>query len=237
LKQGRSLYGHTLPHRAPLPSASFSTRITNTLLPALLPRPIHLLVLRALLLAAEQHKRTKVLNQLQRLHELSTFLNLLPADGEELPVEAAYPDRVCSVENALLTDLAKQNNEEETGIFKVLQNAVLLFVYSNLRQTPVGGMIRKSILGRLTVTLGAVELGKLKDGFSAEMLWVFVLGVIGAEDGTIEQGWYAVNARGVCEGRGLGCWDDVMGVLGCMPALEKACVARCKRLWEDNMVL
>jgi len=141
---------------------------------------------------------------------------------------------VYSIEHTLLTDLSKR---EEGGIFDVLQNAALLFIYSNLRQTPVGGMIRRSILERLTVALGCVELSSLKEVFPAEMLWVFVLGVIGSEDGTIEQGWYAVNARGVCEGWGLGCWENVMGFLGCMPALEKVCMTRCKRLWEDNMVL
>ena len=141
------------------------------------------------------------------------------------------------MEHSLLTDIAKQRDGEEVGIFEVLQNAALLFIYSNLRQTPVGGMIRKSILGRLTVALEAVELSTLVEGFPAEMLWVFFLAVLGAGDGTLEQGWYAGNANGVCEERGLESWEDVMGFLGSMPTLEKACVARCKRMWENSIVM
>jgi hypothetical protein len=119
--------------------------------------------------AAAQHLGTEVLDRLQKLHELSIFLNLRPAGENELPPEAAYPDRVYSVEHTLLTVLA-DTAERNNAIFDALQNSALLFIYSNLRQTPGGGNIRKSILGRLTSCLESIDMQTLVEAYPAEIV-------------------------------------------------------------------
>lgn len=119
--------------------------------------------------AATQQGHTEILDQLQKLHELSTILNLRPVGEDDLPTEAAYPDRVYSIEHTLLTALANEA-ERKIGIVDVLQNAALLFIYSHLRQTPVGGEIRQSILGRLTSCLESMELQAFVEDHPAKML-------------------------------------------------------------------
>jgi hypothetical protein len=183
--------------------------------------------------AAAQHRDAELLDQVQRLHELSTFLNVRPPGEDELPTEAAYPDRVYSVEHNLLTALANAA-ERKDEIFDVLQNAALLFIYSNLRQTPVGGNIRKSILGRLTSCLERVELLALVEEYPSEMLWVFLLGALGAQDISSEQIWYSQKAGEVSIARGLASWYGVVEFLRCMPALETTCMMKSKRLWERS---
>jgi len=123
----------------------------------------------------------------------------------------------------------------KNGIFGILQNAALLFIYSNLRQTPIGGKIRKSILGRLSSCLESMNVETLVEQFPGEMLWVFVLGALGAEDNSLEQILYSQKAKKISVVRELANWSQVVAFLRSMPALETTCMTRSKRVWEDGI--
>jgi hypothetical protein len=88
------------------------------------------------------------------LHELSTFLNSTPAD--ELPGDANYPDRVYAVEHSIATAVAEAASNKDcdrSEISFILLHSALLFIYTNLRQTPVGGSIRITLVARLRSVL------------------------------------------------------------------------------------
>ncbi len=84
--------------------------------------------------------RITIWQLLQSLHELSTFLNLLPS--RTLPWDAAYPDRVYEVEYRILVSLfgdeVLADSDDKIRIANILLSSGLLFIYSNLRETPVG---------------------------------------------------------------------------------------------------
>lgn len=109
-----------------------------------------LLITESLLATVISHNQANCIRILQDLHELSTFLNPMGKCRDDLPPGASYPDRVYIVERNILTSIAKANNDKsQNSIFTILLHTGLLFIYTNLRQTPVGGQIRKSLSNRL----------------------------------------------------------------------------------------
>ncbi|KAH7037020.1 uncharacterized protein B0I36DRAFT_358773, partial [Microdochium trichocladiopsis] len=136
------------------------------------------------------------------LHELATFLNSwsLP----DLPWDAAYPDRLYEVEYRVLLALfnGNGNDDEEPRLAVqpagsylsqsqspsqrlgvILLHAMLLFIYTNLRETPVGGVLRARLLRRLRDALAAAAttgddllLDDIVCTFPEEMLWVSLVG-------------------------------------------------------------
>src|SRR4051794_33717586 len=64
-----------------------------------------------------------VIQTLLSLHELSTFLNLVGTESEDLPVEACYPDRVYIVEHNILTSLylsESSGQDQQSDIWDIL---------------------------------------------------------------------------------------------------------------------
>ncbi|KAF4637063.1 hypothetical protein G7Y89_g1027 [Cudoniella acicularis] len=179
----------------------------------------------------------KLPRRLQDLHDLAMFLNHTNGtrkDGE-LPPSAAYPDRVYTVEHKILTCLAQESNasidtpEAGSGILSLLLHASPLYIYTNLRQTPVGGQIRKSILTRLKTKLQISEIEYLAQIYPAEVLWMLVLGVMGSN---AEDEWFIKKSRELCSALGLFGWTNVVRFLdGKAPGWERECAARCERFW------
>ena len=171
---------------------------------------------------------------LRSLHELSMFLNLLENENDELPVEACYPDRVYSMEHSILTTLYEgADHKRNNDIWDVLRHASLLFIYTNLRQTPVGGEIRKSLSGRLRLALQSAELQSLRD-FPPEMLWVTCLGLVGAQN-TNDHRYFLRCVESICIKNLIGSWIEVTDFCRSMPTFERSCATKCKTLCINDI--
>ena len=131
----------------------------------------------------------------QRLHELSTFLKAVPRD--ELIWGAAYVDRLYVIEHSILTLLAARNatrvqysNEpSSTQIIRLLLTAGQLFIYTNLRQTPVGHGIRRRLVSRVEQAVEQCLQSQARNiiltQLSAELLWL--LNISAAAEGRLSK--------------------------------------------------
>lgn len=168
------------------------------------------------------------------LHQLSLFLNL--TDSLYLPWEASYPDRVYQVEYhflaALFDDQITAPTEEQLIVGDVLFHAGLLFIYTNLRETPVGGAIRRRLLARLKTVLENFE-SPLRDAqsFTAEIFWALLLGA-SASTGA-DQGYFVKQLKDMSTTRGINSWPDAIILLENVPALEAYRLNTCKVLWNS----
>ncbi|CZR57003.1 uncharacterized protein PAC_06892 [Phialocephala subalpina] len=178
---------------------------------------------------------TKVLEILQDLHELSTFLNYIGSASEELPPEAAYPDRLYTTEHQLLTSLADRRllicNPSQASIFTILLHAALLYIYTNLRETPVDGALRRTLVARVRSTLDVTEISALMESFPAELLWILSL-VILASKSLDDSYWLRMQL--LCDIHEIRTWDKVVARCECLPVFEASCSETCRRLWENK---
>ncbi|RDW92605.1 hypothetical protein BP5796_01999 [Coleophoma crateriformis] len=136
---------------------------------------------KSLTAAAIAQGHSGALQILQSLHELSVFLNIMGPDQQALPANAAYPDRVYGVEHRILTQLAHQA-PDSNAVFGPLLHAGLLYIYTNLRQTPVGGEIRQALVARLKTSLMVPDALLPAELYPAELLWASMLGGFAALD-------------------------------------------------------
>lgn len=198
----------------------------------------YLLVLNSTLSSrAKTPESAGVLDNLQHLHELSTFLNLVGKESDDLPVEACYPDRVYTVEHNILTSLYVSQSSpqgQRSNIWDILRHASLLFIYTNLRQTPVGGQIRKSLSNRLQLCMQDADLRVYKVDLPAEMLWVLCIGLVGTQD-TSDYHWFLGCVERISVEHLIGSWEEVLSFCGAMPALERNCARKCESLWAKNI--
>lgn len=165
------------------------------------------------------------------LHQLSTFLNV--SHPRRLPWEAAYPDRLYEVEyhllNALFDDQIVATTEEQLCIGQLLLHAGLLFIYTNLRETPVGGAIRCRLLTRLKAALAGITLPA--PIFMAEMLWVFLLGAsacIGSD-----RAYFVEQLRHLTATCNVASWSDARRLLERVPSFQVHRLGLCMDLWAD----
>ncbi|KXJ88326.1 hypothetical protein Micbo1qcDRAFT_214983 [Microdochium bolleyi] len=121
------------------------------------------------------------------MHQLAVFL-AAHNDCEVLPLAADYPDRVYEVEHNLSLALYDdqvivadtgddRNGESKVQVGQLLLHAALLFVYSHLRQTPVGGPIRAALLSRLVGLMNGMDLVRLSLTFKSAVIWALLVGV------------------------------------------------------------
>ncbi|KAH8169137.1 hypothetical protein LIA77_11263 [Sarocladium implicatum] len=179
-------------------------------------------------------KHQIVLSDLLRaLHELTTFLN--STNKRLLPEDASYPDRVYEVEHAiavsLYDDFIIADNDEHVEIGMLLLQAAYLFIYSNLRETPVGGRIRETLLCRLRVLLSASDLERLSKNFTEEVLWVLMVGIAAAA--ATDRAEFLGDAKHVCLLNKIDTWAEVLQLLESMPALLHDCLAICADSWLE----
>jgi hypothetical protein len=116
------------------------------------------------------------------LHELSTFINSIGSN--EIPWGVAYPDRVYHVEYQIVASLfddsiiARTDVKAKLGV--LFLHAGLLFIYTNLRETPVGGSIRGRLIARLCQALDEAVIEQIALSFPAEVLWIVLVGTSAA---------------------------------------------------------
>lgn len=167
------------------------------------------------------------------LHELSTFLNLI--GNRPLPWDAYYPDRVYEVEYCILLsqfdDSLVTQLDATAGIGQLILHAALLFIYTNLRETPVGERIRRKLLFRLTCALDCIDLSFHSQTFCPEILWALLIGTLAATDQG--QADLLSAAKRICIENGIHTWTEVMEQLEAMPSLVESCMVKCMNLWMD----
>jgi len=176
---------------------------------------------------------------LHQLHDLTTLLNALPQrPDEELPVEINYPDRVYTVEHnihaAIHTNRLDTRGDHQnlmSGMVNILLQASLLYIYTNLRQTPVGGAIRRTLSARLQRLLTReTDLAAFMLQYPGEMMWVGILGLSTGVEGSF---WLDMVQR-ICLFSGANEWSDIERNTGCMPVLENVFRDSCERVWRKN---
>ena len=168
------------------------------------------------------------------LHQLSIFLNL--ANLQSLPWEAAYPDRVYAVEyqflRALFDDHIIAITKEQLEIGRILFHGGLLFIYTNLRETPVGGAIRLRLLARLQAALEGADLFRLSPFFLAELVWVLLLGATASTGpGRV---LFLDKLKSICVGYSIHDWSGISKLLDTVPALEAQRLRSCIELWRGT---
>ena len=163
---------------------------------------------------------------LQRLHELATFLNLTKADQGTLPAEAAYPDRVYSVEHFIVTKLV-DNVLHQNDIFNVLLDSGLLYIYTNLRLAPVAGSMRGALATRLRDSMENSSLRLQMELYPAELLWAFILGGCAATDPGCRS-WFMQKINALCVIHNLGTWKAAVSFCQNLPVLETSFMHACK---------
>ena len=179
-------------------------------------------------------------NMLGRLHELSTFLNLARHDA--ILCYAGYPDRVYVIEHSILTLLARISSRScslsSIGIIRTLLIAGLMFIYTNLRQTPVGHGIRRRLTERVKSSLmtHTENQSLLVSQLPAEMLWMAIIAGTSTSQQTKTDGhdheWYTALIKGICLANGLWTWNEVERFCACMPMLETSFSLSCREYWK-----
>lgn len=179
---------------------------------------------------------------LQDAHELAHFLDVIPPKDISHLNEASYPDRVYSIEHHILELLAQNDiiiDDSPAGIITPLLHSLLLYTYTNLRLTAVGGQLRRTLVGRLRINLENTELTVLNCSFAAELMWMLFLGGIAAGQDSEdrkwfkEQLWWVLNRNSALEWN----WDQTTSVLKGVLWLEKSFLEGGQTFWLEALDL
>lgn len=180
-------------------------------------------------------RQTGVSRLLGSLHNLSTFLNSV--GSQELPWDAAYPDRVYEVEYQLLASLFDDEitaeNLSQRQIGTVLFHSMLLFIYTNLRETPVGGAIRMRLLKRLKIVVenNDIDVAQMVQDFPSEMLWTCLLGAAGAP-GPVQAPFHALLRR-ISYEHNVHTWHEAREYLKSVPVFAACFSEKCANIWNS----
>jgi hypothetical protein len=179
----------------------------------------------------------------KRLHELGTFLNIAKSDA--MLCNAAYPDRVYTIEHSILTLLVKAPNRSCTpssiGVIRILLMAGLLFIYTSLRQTPVGHGIRRRLTTQIKKGLEehSESQSLVAAQLPAEILWTMIIaGTVASQQPLLrsDNEWYSSLIKKICLANGLWTWGEVESFCECMPVLEASFGLSCKEYWKIFIV-
>jgi len=231
-----SIRTQTLP-RFPFQHLAPNTSVPECLSPTHLPRRF---TTSQALLSLSTAQSINIFAILEALNDLATLLNAYPNGvGQELPTSIQYPDRVYVTEHEIVSILYTKSempvvNEEATSsriIVEIFLHACLLYIYTNLRQTPVGGAMRRTLSARLKSCIQrAIDLDALLDEFSTEMLWVCMMGLATAGDNEF---WILVMNR-ISSRKTRQTWSDIEKELLNMPVLEKVFEESCYKVWKRS---
>lgn len=143
---------------------------------------------------------TKLLWLLQDMHQLAFFLDKTTKKFiTDAPI--MYPERIYSIEYDLLfLELKNRLGCSKPPTLTLLASqcfitslihGLFLYIYTNLRYTPVGGRIRHTLAIRLMNHLQQTDISALNGPFAVELLWLLFLG--GTAMGAGEEGrdWYS----------------------------------------------
>lgn len=183
-----------------------------------------------------------LLPTLQDAHQLAHLLDIVPSSDVDYLNEASYPDRVYTVEHHILTLLATNDevmDETPARIITPLLHSLLLYVYTNLRLTPVGGQIRRTLVDRLRIQLQNVDVALLNCTLPAEIMWMLFLGGTAAAHGGADRKWFREKLWWTLK---TSCamewgWDRTGRLLKDVLWLEREFFDDCRMFWIEALEL
>lgn len=220
------------------PPADFPSIFPHSLL---LPSTVQTstLALRGSLLSSSMIAGVSALSDLlQDLHALALFLDRTDPRDVDILHDVAYADRACLVEYQTLMMTAQYINppvHSKEMVLPLLFQALLLYIYTNIRLTPVGSNLRSAVIGRIKQYVSSIPNSTLKDlvtDFPNEMLWLFFL--TGSSAVESESRWFfKSNLVWICMSQGLASWGGVNFQLKRFLWLRTSCLERCFVLCKE----
>ncbi|KAF2160338.1 hypothetical protein M409DRAFT_29188 [Zasmidium cellare ATCC 36951] len=192
----------------------------------------------AMRLVDTNEKAVELETLLSRLNELSIYLNHSGRD-RMLPFEVAYPDRVYVLERAVVEMLLRYSapavdldgrSADTNRILLMLLHACLLFIYTNLRQTPIGSGIRQDLVDRLSSAIDDADDSLLQREFVPLHCWALLL-CLGAVGRTQQGHGTARQLRDVCWQQSLSSFNAVKDFCRGLPTLEEGAAIKCEEVW------
>jgi hypothetical protein len=174
------------------------------------------------------------------MHELAYFLDMAPLKYIcDAPID--YPDRVYSVEYELLLIQAqiKLQPNEDSSILSPMANGLFLYIYTNLRLTPVGSQIRRTLVENLKASLLEIDLLTLNESFPAELVWLLFMGGTAASEQDQERPWYIQQLRRILDINGW-CewnWTSIAGLLKGVLWIERVFMDNCERFFQEFWIM
>jgi hypothetical protein len=164
-------------------------------------------------------------------YELAHFLDTTPSNDPGLLERASFPDRIYIVEHKLLLLIAdNEKHQTRDSIVMPLLLSLLLYLYTNVRLTPIESQIRLVLICRLQNCLQQCDLSILNREFPHEVRWLHFLGGGAAQRGTPERAWYVRSLVECGCRKGWLLWDHI--VLG-LKGFETAFLQRCEEYWLE----
>lgn len=164
-------------------------------------------------------------------YELAHFLDNASTEDPSLLDRAYFPDRIYIVEHQLLSLIAQAEPQlSRDSILLPLMHALLLYIYTNIRLTPVDGRIRLTLISRLQKYVQSSDLRALNFSFPHELRWILFLGGGAASNGTPERAWFVQTMVNCGCRREWVKWEHIiMGLKG----FDKSFLARCEEYWAQ----
>ncbi|KAL2068568.1 hypothetical protein VTL71DRAFT_14905 [Oculimacula yallundae] len=183
-----------------------------------------------------------LLSDLQDANELAYFLDITPPNEVNHLNDASIPDRIYSIESHILDLLSRSThtiNNCPADIVTPFLISLLLYIYTNLRQTPTGGSIRRILAERVRMSLEATELTILNCSFSSELTWMLFLGGTAARRGSEDRRWYKEQLWWVLNRNSALDWNWVhtSRVLMSVLWLKKEFLEMCQSFWLETLDL
>ena len=182
----------------------------------------------------------------QGLHELSMFLNLVT--DHWVLWNSLYADRVYALEHRISTLLGssffnQDSCSAEVEVVNIFLTAGLLFIYTNLRQTPIAHGLRKRLVSRVKHKVAMLPTNGwyLTSLCAFETLWV--LGMTATADAglslerTDDAVWLQECIHYIVASLSIDSWDGISKVLCYSPVFEQSFGDRFHEWWNENILL
>lgn len=172
---------------------------------------------------------------LTEIHYLSFILDSITLNDTTTLAKISYIDRIYRVEYLILGLLNAENDRKLTGgvpVLRVLLRAILLYIYTSLRETPVGSGNRQRLVKYLMHDLKQTDILLLFETCPAEMLWILFLGGSVAMAGPYRL-WFIAQLVPLFHRAGVDSWGNASCWIDSFLWLERPCVQRMKLLWDE----
>lgn len=197
------------------------------------PKPHFTVLNDALIRAAESSGNENLFSLMSEVYELAHFLDNAPPKDPGLLDRASFADRIYIIEHKILCAIAHtERTPEPTSIILPLLHSLLLYIYTNIRLTPVDGPIRFTLISRLRRQIELSDLPTLNAVFPHELRWTLFLGGGAASKGTEERNFFVQKLLSCGCRREWGTWKIIVLLL---KGFESAFLIRCEDFWSDFM--
>jgi len=183
---------------------------------------------------------------LQDFHSIAMFLEFANLKHTSVLQDVAYLDHVYYAEHTNLMLMAQYRtisssffpvdiNSEETFILPLLFQALMLYIYTNIRLTPIEASIRSILVDRIQVTVAKLPfavLDVLFETFPHEVIWIMFLAGSSSVENTHRR-YFIGHLKWMCKSLALMYWEEIKEKLRHFLWLHKHFLQRCKDLWTE----